>query len=229
MRSPSLIWRRLQMAYYNTPHQQRLPLFIGLAMTFLLTFILVYPAVTVPTFPVSSSPLRPNSPTAAGGGPSLSVNAAKRTLTMNDNDIDDNPISRLGTNKGPAMFPANVGAVLRGTNSFNVQGHAPQKAEGELISLQIVHRHGARSPIHPAPKQQSQWAPTGLGIGHLTVRGRAQHEAFGKKLRATYIPTTCMFTMMSYNKYMIHSFITFNTHLLTSDPTLAVVTVLVIG
>lgn len=194
--SPVVLFRRAQAAFAATPPRQRAPLFVGLAMTCLLTFMIIFAATAAP-FPTHSTTIG----SSATGPASSGANAAKRTLAMNDIDDINHLTNRRTTAAGDrfaglaaraerVLLPGNVGAALRSTNAHT---QSSRNADGELVSLQIVHRHGARTPIHPAPLQTSQWTPLSLGLGHLTIRGRAQHEAFGRKLRATYIPNSNSF------------------------------------
>jgi len=101
-----------------------------------------------------------------------------------NNDDRAEPITTTTTPSSRRPFPGGVGAALRG-NSFSTQ----TTTKDELVAIQIVHRHGARSPLHPSPTKDG-WdtiAPK-YAVGQLTTRGMAMHEAFGKKLKTEYGP-----------------------------------------
>ncbi|VDM72006.1 unnamed protein product [Strongylus vulgaris] len=62
----------------------------------------------------------------------------------------------------------------------------------ELVLVQVVWRHGDRSPTltHPTdPLQEDYWKFGGGGWGQLSPIGMKQHFEFGQQLRKYYVDT----------------------------------------
>eukprot|EP00808_Paulinella_micropora_P021887 g58738.t1 len=56
----------------------------------------------------------------------------------------------------------------------------------EVLQVQVLTRHGERTPAHPVPVDGKQAWSAGLGVGELTPRGFVQHVRLGQKLRRRY-------------------------------------------
>ena len=65
----------------------------------------------------------------------------------------------------------------------------PSSAElGELVHVQLLHRHGDRAPVHVNPKDMPLWRDRiGLRPGQLSKIGIAQLGALGRHLRKAYV------------------------------------------
>lgn len=76
------------------------------------------------------------------------------------------------------------GFLLQIVHSLNNETNG---ANGELVTVVLVFRHGDRTPVDPYPKdpyKNSSFWP--VGFGQLTNLGKQQHYALGQYLRSRY-------------------------------------------
>jgi hypothetical protein len=58
---------------------------------------------------------------------------------------------------------------------------------GDLLHVQIQHRHGDRAPVHVAPAMAHVWEQSGLRPGQLSPIGTAQLASLGRFMRRIYM------------------------------------------
>jgi hypothetical protein len=73
------------------------------------------------------------------------------------------------------------------TDASGLPPAPPPSALGSLVHVQLLHRHGDRSPVHVAPAHATVWAKQGLRPGQLSDIGAAQLAAMGREFRQRYI------------------------------------------
>lgn len=85
-----------------------------------------------------------------------------------------NTVNRLGVTLGVT--------ILIVVSTLLASAHENDDDETQLVLVQIVFRHGDRTPVgvYPTdPNNASVWKKFG-GLGQLTQRGMQQHYAFGR-------------------------------------------------
>ena len=97
------------------------------------------------------------------------------------------------------QLPASVQSAAAGVSSHDhvsslidesARGLPPPPSPssmGTLMHIQLLHRHGDRSPVHMSPNEAQTWKGMGLQAGQLSKIGVAQLKALGSFLRKQYI------------------------------------------
>lgn len=81
-------------------------------------------------------------------------------------------------------------ATVESTSSSLSTDTLGNSAQGELLYVQVLHRHGDRSPVHVNPASSKEWAELGLEPGQLTNKGANMLYALGQLLREEYVEKT---------------------------------------
>ncbi|RCN40282.1 hypothetical protein ANCCAN_13769 [Ancylostoma caninum] len=88
-------------------------------------------------------------------------------------------------------------------------GVALKDGEMELLLVQVIWRHGDRSPtltFQSDPFEEGDWTFGGGGFGQLSPRGMKQHFNFGKQMRRLYVDTKFLGAKYSSKEVTLFTF-----------------------
>ena len=108
----------------------------------------------------------------------------------------------LSSNNPPhSVNPAASSIPLTKQHTFTSLSDSPPSTE-QLVFVQLLHRHGDRTPIHTYPPSQL-WDDYPLPPGSLTSIGWAQHNAVGNALQQRYMVNEPLLSPYQYEPHSL--------------------------
>ena len=105
-------------------------------------------------------------------------------------------------NNNPPANPAASSIPLVKKHTFTSLDTAASPTPNELLFVQLLHRHGDRTPIHTYPPSHL-WDNYPLPPGSLTSIGWAQHNAVGRALQQRYMFNETLLTAYQYEPHSL--------------------------
>jgi len=107
----------------------------------------------------------------------------------------------LSTNNPPTASDPATSSVPLSKHTFTSLSD-PSSASNQLVFVQLLHRHGDRTPIHTYPPSQL-WDNYPLPPGSLTSIGWAQHNAVGQALQQRYMVNESLLARYQYEPHSL--------------------------